>query len=82
MKFVSISMMVLSVIYLMTRIQCYYELQDYRHTNRKAMIGTLSAKYDNIELLHILTIAHSITCVCISTFVYMLMRKDSAIDRR
>jgi len=46
------------------------------------MIGTNAFKYENIELLHYFTIAHSFTCVVISTFVYMMLKKNSFIDRR
>ena len=58
------------------------ELQDHREKNRKALIGSLAAKYDNVELMHLITIIHSISCVAISTFIFVVMRKERTIDRR
>ena len=39
-------------------------------------------KYENMELLHIFTIAHSVTCVIISFLIFCTVKKSLAIDRR
>ena len=38
--------------------------------------------YQNIELLHIFTLAHSVTCIVISVLVYMQLKNKYVIDRR
>jgi hypothetical protein len=43
----------------------------------------LRLKYENFELLHIITIAHAISCFVISGFVYLILRGNTyMIDRR
>eukprot|EP00347_Sterkiella_histriomuscorum_P020990 403335687 len=79
---ISISLLILSVVYLITRIQSYLELKDYREKNSKSMIGSNAFKYQNIEILHYFTMIHSLTCVIISTLVFMMLKKNMIIDRR
>jgi len=46
-RFVAISLIVLSGIYFITRVQSYYELKDYKEKNNRAMIGSVGERYDN-----------------------------------
>jgi hypothetical protein len=79
-KCIALTLLVLSVIYLITRISALVSL--YQTQGQGTMIGRNSIKFSNIELVHFFTIAHSITCVGIATFVYMNLRKNQTIDRR
>ena len=81
-KCISITLLVLSFIYLITRILSFFELRDYQERNSNKMIGSTALKYQNIQMLHYFTIAHSFTCVVISMFVFMMLRKNTLIDRR
>ena len=78
------SLIVLSVIYFATRIVSYKELLDYKERAVKSYHSeNLLSRYENFELLHILTIAHSISCFVISGFVYLILRGNTyTIDRR
>ena len=82
-KCITLTLMVLSLIYLMTRIQSFYELQASKKEITKGVFtGSVAYKYENMELLHYFTIAHSVTCVVISVFVYMVLKRNQMIDRR
>ncbi|CDW83046.1 UNKNOWN [Stylonychia lemnae] len=60
----------------------YVELQDYKEKNNKVLIGKTSDIYDNYQLLHFITIAHSFTTIMISGFIYKMMRTERFMDRR
>lgn len=81
---ISIMLIILSVIYFVTRIVCYKELLDYKERASKAYHAQgLQEKYANFELLHILTIAHAVSCFVISAFIYFILRENTyTIDRR
>ena len=81
-KCTSITLLALAVIYLVTRILAFIELRKYRERNMKTMTGSMAFKYSNIEVLHYFTIVHSITCVAIALFVFLMLRKNTVIDRR
>ena len=42
----------------------------------------MQLKFENISLLHIVTIAHSLTCIVIAGVVAKMMQSQSYIDRR
>ncbi len=81
---ISITLILLSVVYFVTRVFSYMELLDYKERARKAYHAeALQAKYANFELLHIFTIAHAVSCFVISGFIYMILRGNTyTIDRR
>ena len=79
-RLISIGLLVLSLIYLVTRISALAGL--YSNKTQQSLIGRNRLTFSNIELVHFFTVAHSVTCVCISVFVYMSVRKTMHIDRR
>jgi hypothetical protein len=81
---ISITLIILSVVYFVTRIVSYKELIDYKERARKAYHAEfLQTKYENFELLHILTIAHAVSCFVITGFIYLILRGNTyTIDRR
>ena len=46
------------------------------------MVGSIGEKYDNFQLLHFITIAHSFTTIMISGLIYNTMRTERFMDRR
>jgi hypothetical protein len=83
-KCITLTLLVLSVVYLMTRIYNFLKLKEY-YSDRpgKSSLSSLdSYQKDNIELIHYFTIVHSFTCVAISIFAYMMLRNNQTIDRR
>ena len=81
---ISITLILLSLVYFVTRLVSYKELLDYKERARKAYHAeSLQAKYENFELLHILTIAHAVSCFVITGFIYLILRGNTyTIDRR
>lgn len=81
---ISITLIFLSIVYFVTRLVSYKELLYYKERASKAYHAeALQAKYANFELLHILTIAHALSCFFISGFIYMILRGNTyTIDRR
>jgi uncharacterized membrane protein len=82
---ISLSLLVLSVVYFGTRVANYFELKDARTAAMQSFNLSeqkLQLKFENIAMLHIVTIVHSITCIIISGVVAKTMRSQSYIDRR
>lgn len=82
---ISLSLLVLSVVYFGTRVANYFELKDARTAAMQSFNVSeqkLQLKFENIAMLHIVTIVHSITCIIISGVVAKTMRSQSYIDRR
>ena len=81
---ISITLIFLSVVYFSTRLVSYKELLDFKERASKAYHAeSLLVKYENFELLHILTIAHALSCFFISGFIYLILRGNTyTIDRR
>jgi hypothetical protein len=75
-RVLSLVLLVASIVYLVTRVQSYIELIEYSNKS------VSTSKYENILMLHYFTIAHSLTCVVISVFVFLLVKKTNSIDRR
>ena len=83
----SISLVTLSLIYLWTRLTSFYELKDYKARAGRTFSPDASGirlQYDNYEMLHILTIAHAVSCIVLSGVIYFALRGSviHAIDRR
>ena len=75
-------MLLCSFVYLLTRIQSYYDLLAYRETVMDRFTGNLAIRYHNVELVHLFTIAHSVTCLSISVFAFMLLRKNHMFEKK
>lgn len=76
----SMVLVVLSVVYLVTRILSLIEMQNSK--GKSAMLGRNRVNMSNIELVHYFTIFHAVTCVGISAFMGMTLKKSLHIDRR
>ena len=84
-KCISLTLLSMSVLYFFTRIGNYMELKDTKHVaNQSYGLGDakLQLKFENMELLHVVTIVHSITCIIISGVIYHMLKNHSYIDRR
>lgn len=78
----SLTLHLIAWLYVYTRMQSYFELLEYKSKNNSSLNGRAGQKYDSIELLHYITIIHSITSVIITGLVYFSMRKGEFFDRR
>ena len=76
----SLTLVILSVIYLITRVSSLMEMKATKGKN--TLIGRNKVTMSNIELVHYFTIIHAITCVGISAFMGMSLKKSLHIDRR
>ena len=78
-KILSIVLLVLSVIYLITRLQSYSHMREAQAlSNSSAYVN----RFEHIEGLHYFLIGHSLVCVFISIFAFITVRKNIVIDRR
>ncbi len=67
---------------MVTRLRSYYELINYKETIMDRFSGSLAIRYANVELVHLFTIAHSFTCLTISIFVFMMLRKNHVFEKK
>ena len=79
-RWICIGMTVLSVIYFVDRLRIYYLLIEYGQANQ--VLNQTTFKFENMQLLHLITIAHSLTCVVISLLIFCSVRTHAVIDRR
>lgn len=82
---ISLALLVLSVVYFLTRVANYVELSGARTAAQQSFHlseAKVQLKFDNIAMLHLVTIVHSVTCIIISGVVAKTMRSQSYIDRR
>ena len=79
-KCASVTLLLLSVAYLITRVIALIQLKTYRRQNQ--MLGNMAYMYSNIQLIHVFTVVHSATCVGIALFVFFMLKKNTVIDRR
>lgn len=55
---------------------------EFGKVNSKKIMGSAAFKFENMQLIHIFTIGHSVTCVIISFMIYCTVKKSLTIDRR
>lgn len=82
---ISLTLLALSVVYFLTRVANYLELKDARAAAMQSFHlsdARVQLKFENIAMLHLVTIVHSLTCIIISGVVAKIMRSQSYIDRR
>jgi hypothetical protein len=82
------TLLLASIMYFITRIFNFAQLREHKDRASKSSYFwndvSLQIQYENMELLHIVTIAHSFTCIIISGVIWTMLTTSAAIaiDRR
>lgn len=80
------TLMLLSMLYFFSRVANYIELLSI-HGGSQNDGGNMSyllnrVKFENVQMLHIVTMVHSLTCIVISIFMWLMLQASGMIDRR
>ena len=83
-KCISLSLLLMSTAYFFSRLANYSEMREFKERAAKSQSHDLimRSKYENMELLHVVTIVHSLTCIIISGLISLTLQRESRIDRR
>ena len=82
------TLMLLSMLYFFSRVANYVDLLSIQNGQIDAGVnGNLNhvlnkVKFENVQLLHIVTMVHSLTTIAISIFIWMMLSVSGMIDRR
>ena len=79
-KFISLVLLAMSLIYLYTRVGAYKDMR--RALALSELNYVYKNRFDHIVELHYFLMAHAGTCVVLSIWSYLTVDKHYVIDRR